>query len=142
VTVEIEGLVRGFEAGTAPAGGFHHTQHVQVAWHYLCHHALPAALDRFSTGLKRFALAQGAPGLYHETITVAYVLLINERLARTTAPDWATFAAEHADLLVWKPSVLERYYTPALLASERAKRTFMMPDRLRGDGTATSADAA
>ena len=27
--------------------------------------------------------AQGAPALYHETITVSFVLLINERLART-----------------------------------------------------------
>ena len=135
MTMEIESLVGQFEAGRAPAGGFHHTQHVQVAWYYLCHYSLPAALDRFREGLKRFALAQGAPNLYHETITVAYLLLINERLARPAARDWTTFAEEHADLLLWKPSVLGRYYTPALLASAQAKRTFLMPDRLVAAGS-------
>jgi len=126
--MEHEELVRRFEAGEAPEGGFHHAQHVQVAWHYLCRFPLPLALGRFAAALKRFAVAQRAP--YHETITTAYVLLINERLDRTAEPDWSRFALENPDLLTWKPSVLERYYTPETLWSDRARQTFVMPDRL------------
>lgn len=125
-----EELVRRFEAGDVPEGGFHHAQHVRVAWFYLCRSPLPVALGRFSSALKRFALAQGKPDLYHETITTAFVLIINERLDRGAAPDWTRFAAANADLLTWKPSILDRYYTSETLWSQRAKQTFVMPDRL------------
>ena len=33
------------------------------------------------------------------------------------------------DLLAWKPSALDRLYTPETLASDRARRVFVMPDR-------------
>jgi hypothetical protein len=125
-------LVRMFEAGEVPPQGFHHCEHVQAAWYYLRHHPLPEALARFSAALRRFAEAQGKPGLYHETITVAYVLLINERLdgaGRDLA--WSAFAEANADLLSWKPSLLDRYYDKATLASDRARRTFVLPDRLQ-----------
>jgi hypothetical protein len=125
-------LVRMFEAGEAPPQGFHHREHVRAAWHYLRHHPLPEALARFSAALRRFAEAQGKPDLYHETITVAYVLLINERLDGTGRDlDWSAFVEANTDLLSWKPSVLDRYYEKATLASERARRTFILPDRLQ-----------
>jgi hypothetical protein len=128
VLTDDEELVRRFEAGEVPDGGFHHAQHVRVAWFYLSCSPLPAALDRFSNGLKRFAVAQGKPDLYHETITTAYVLLIDERIDRAGLRDWPAFAAANPDLLTWKPSILDRYYTAETLWSEGAKRTFVMPD--------------
>ena len=54
-------LMRAFEAGQVPDGGFHHEQHVRVAWNYLKAHPLPEALARFCSALKGFAQAQGAP---------------------------------------------------------------------------------
>jgi hypothetical protein len=133
-----EELMEAFEAGRVPAEGFHHRQHVRVAWHYLRSLPLPDALTRFCTGLKQFAAAQGATGLYHETISVAFVLIINERLSRTGRDGpWETFAAAHPDLLAWKPSVLDRYYTAETLSSPHARRVFVMPDRLApADGEA------
>jgi hypothetical protein len=120
-----------FEAGKVPEGGFHHQQHVRVAWNYLKVHPLPEALSRFCAGLKRFAAAQGATTLYHETITVSFVLMINERLRRdSTGQTWEAFAAANPDLLSWSPSLLDRYYTRETLASEFARRVFVMPDRL------------
>jgi hypothetical protein len=62
---------------------------------------------------------------------VSFVLLINERLARDAGqPSWAGFAAANPDLLSWKPSVLDRYYTKDTLDSAHARRVFVMPDRL------------
>ena len=58
------------------------------------------------------------------------MLLIAERQARNPAGDWEQFEAANPDLLVWKPSILERYYSRELLASDLAKRTFLMPDRV------------
>ena len=127
-------LIDAFEAGTEPPGGFHHREHVRVAWYYLQHAAFADALVRFSNNLRRFAAARGKPGLYHETITTAYLLLINERLDGDDRKlPWPAFAERHADLLTWKPSALDRYYRPETLMSDRARRTFVMPDRLAGD---------
>jgi hypothetical protein len=124
-------LMRAFESGQVPDGGFHHEQHVRVAWNYLNAHPLPEALERFCSALKGFARAPGAPDQYNETKTVSFVLLINERLPRDGAPDaWEAFAAANPDLLSWKPSVLDRYYTRETLDSGRARRVFLMPDRL------------
>ena len=125
-----EALLRTFEAGEVPDGGFHHAQHVRIAWMYLKHHELADAMVRFRSGLRHFAERQNKPDLYHETITVAYVLLINERLAGDGGLEWNDFAERNADLLSWRPSVLDRYYRAETLASPQARRTFVMPDRL------------
>jgi hypothetical protein len=69
-------LVRAFESAELPAEQFSHAAHVRVAWCYLRRAPLPEALARFIASLQRFAAAHGASGKYHETVTVAYVLLI------------------------------------------------------------------
>ena len=126
-----ETLVGSFESGAVPPGGFHHREHVRVAWYYLRRYPLADALARFASALRRFADAQGKPGLFHETITTAYVLLINERLDGAGRDlSWEGFAEANADLLTWQPSVLDRYYHKATLTSDRARRTFVLPDRL------------
>jgi N-formylglutamate deformylase len=126
-----EMLIRLFEAGEVPPGGFHHREHVRVAWWYLRRHSLPEALERFSAALRHFATVQGKPTLFHATITTAFVLLIHERLAATGREGgWDEFAAQHSDLLTWRPSVLDRYYAAETLGSERARQTFVMPDRV------------
>jgi hypothetical protein len=121
-------LLDKFVDTTLPADQFHHRQHVEVAWMFVRGHGMPAALAEFTTAIKRFAVAKGATGLYHETITWAFLLLIAERQARRPAATWTEFEAVNADLLVWKPSILERYYSKELLASDLARRTFLMPD--------------
>jgi hypothetical protein len=123
-------LLEGFVTTALPAGQFHHEQHVRVAWLFVREHGMPAALGEFSSAIKRFAAAKGANGLYHETITWAFVLIIAERLARKPADTWDAFATDNADLLSWQPSILDRYYSKELLASALARATFVMPDLL------------
>jgi hypothetical protein len=123
-------LLEAFLDTTLPADQFHHQQHVEVAWLLVRRHGMPAALSEFTTALKRFADAKGATGLYHETMTWAFLLLIAERQARCAAATWEEFARTNEDLLVWKPSILDRYYSKELLTSDLARRTFVMPDRL------------
>jgi hypothetical protein len=119
-----------FERCAIPSDRFHHRDHVRLAWLYLRDLPPLEALARFTASLKRFAAANGHPELYHETITWAYLLLIHERMARTPAGDFETFAAANPDLLQWKPSILDRYYDRDTLDSDLARRTFLMP--LRG----------
>jgi len=124
----VSDLLDKFVDTSLPAEEFHHAQHVQVAWMFVCKYGMPGALREFTDAIKRFADAKGATGLYHETITWAFLLIIADRQARKPAETWAQFEADNTDLLLWKPSVLNRYYSKELLASELARRTFLMPD--------------
>lgn len=123
-------LLSGFEAGTLPT--FHHHDHVRVAWLYLERHDALTALGRFAEGLRGFAAARGHAGLYHETITWAYLLLIRERRAQAPGEAWEEFAARNPDLFTWKPSILSCYYRDETLASDLARRVFVLPDRVAG----------
>ena len=127
-------LLQGFLDTTLPADRFHHQQHVQVAWLFVRKHGMPAALGEFTAAIKRFADAKGATGLYHETITWAFLLLIAEREARRPSESWEAFAAANPDLLSWKPSILERYYSSDLLKSDLARKVFVFPDRSQPAG--------
>ena len=122
-------FVRAFEACAIAASEFHHADHVRLAWIYLQRHPLIEAIERFTASLKRFATHYGVPGRYHQTITWAYLLLVHERMQRGEAEgDWESFRAAHGDLLRWKPSILESYYTRETLASDFARATFVLPD--------------
>jgi hypothetical protein len=125
-TMPDDEFLQSFEGCTLPSSAFHHRDHVRVAWLYLQRCPPLEALARFTDGLKRFATANGHPGLYHETITWAYLFLIQERMAE--AETFEAFAARNPDLLAWNPSVLDRYYDRETLGSDRARKVFLMPD--------------
>src|SRR5439155_5705055 len=93
-----------FEACAVANTDFHHADHIRLAWIYLREHPLLEAIDRFSTSLKRFAAHHGVPGLYHETITWVYLLLIHERM--NGEPSFDAFRAAYPDLFTWKLSLL------------------------------------
>lgn len=123
-------LVRRFEDGTLETSEFHHRDHVHLAWLYLKAEPPLQALTRFTNGLKSFAARHGLGKLYHETITWALLFLIHERMAKGDCDEtWGEFEGRNPDLLTWKPSVLDGYYRPETLASDLARRVFVLPDR-------------
>ena len=125
-----EDLVAAFESTELPGEQFTHAAHVRVAWCYLRRMSTPEALAKFDVALRRFATKNGAAGKYHATITTAFMLLIAERLESARDLTWTAFAARHPELLTKQPSILSQYYNADTLTSERARRVFVMPDRL------------
>ena len=125
-------FVAQFRAGTLGTDHFHHRDHVRMAWLYVRDHGLESAVTRFTEDLRAFATAKGVPRLYHATITVAYLTLVAERLRTMPDASWERFAAAHADLLRWKPSVLDDYYSADRLWSDAARAQFLLPDRAPG----------
>ena len=120
-----------FEDASLANDAFHHSDHVRMAFLYLCRFPALEALGRFSAALMNFAAAKGKPQLYHETITWAFVFLIRERMARAgLQQSWAEFASCNGDLLSWKDSVLKKYYREETLASDLARKAFVLPDRM------------
>jgi hypothetical protein len=125
-----------FEGCTLANQDFHHAEHVRMAFLYLNHFPVLEALERFSRALERFAIAAGKPNLYHETITWAFLFLIRERMALQNRNgkqlSWSDFAANNPDLLARKSkAILGDYYLEGTLASELARKIFILPDRSR-----------
>jgi hypothetical protein len=124
-------LLRQFEDCSLPLDRFHHAVHIQIAFLYLCKYPALEVLGRFPEALRRYAAAHGKAGLYHETITWAYILLIQERICRAgRAQSWAEFQAANADLMIWTTSILKQYYREKTLFSELAREIFVFPDKL------------
>jgi hypothetical protein len=123
-----EVLVEGFESTALPAERFNHAAHVRVAWYYLRSCSVLEAMARFAAGIRRFADSKGAATKYHETITIAYLLIIHERLDGARSLTWESFAERNADL--FDRALLSRYYSDQLLTSERARDGFVLPDRV------------
>jgi len=122
-------LIEQFEDGTLPIEGFHHREHVRAAFLYLTKYPVLEALQIFSRTLRRFAETRGKPQLYHQTITWAYIFLIQERMARAgSKQSWEEFARDNPDLLVWNDGILTRFYRSETLTSELARTVFLLPD--------------
>lgn len=118
-------LLAAFEAGALQAGQFSHEQHVRIGYLYLTRMDFGQAVSRVSRGLKALVARLGLSDKYHETITVAFMALINERLGRDGDPGgWPAFARANPDL--FDGDILYRYYDRAELFSEVARRTFVM----------------
>ncbi len=128
VTVEDLELARRLEA--CELADFSHHDHVRVAWVYLRVLALHEGAGRFIESIKRFAIYKGANGLYHETITWAFLLMIRDRIGRLPGiHGWGDFKAAHPDLLESSTRFLHRYYRSDTLKSDLARHTFVFPDR-------------
>jgi hypothetical protein len=110
---------------------FTHREHVRLAWIYLRDSSLHEVLRIFPEGLRRFTSSIGQPGLYHETITWALLMIIAERIESSgRGMTWDEFAAANEDLLVGSKAMLSRYYRDETLASPSARASFRMPDKL------------
>ena len=117
-------LARFLRGETDPAT-FTHREHVRMAFELLRRQDFPEAVLHYSRALQDLTVRAGAPGKFHQTITVAFLSLIAERLFEHDAETFETFARTHPDLL--DGAVLERLYGPERLASEAARTTFLLP---------------
>lgn len=113
-------------ADVAPQA-FDHKAHVRAAFLLLQDAgAFAPALQRMSDALKGITVKAGVPEKYHETITVAFMALVNERkVATPDAGNWPEFAARNPDLLETNP--LKAFYSAEQLASPLARRAFVLP---------------
>jgi hypothetical protein len=116
-----------FEGGSLPKDAFHHREHVRLAWLCLRRDGLEVGSSRFVGGLRAFASRHGVPGLYHETITRAFLQLVWAALGvAANGGGFDGFLASHPELL--DKDRLRAFYSPERLGSEEARRAFVAPD--------------
>jgi hypothetical protein len=117
--------LRALETGALDPAKFPHAEHVRLGYEMLRRYSFGEAVVRFSRGLQLLAAKAGRPQVYHETITVAFLALVNERRARSDAQSWGEFKADNSDL--FDKRCLEKWYSAEQLASDLARRTFCLP---------------
>ncbi len=83
-----------------PPGCFDHAAHVRAGYLYLRRAPFPQATAAMCATLTRYTSALGKRDRYHETITVAYMALINARLRQQgDGGGWQQFRARNPQLL-------------------------------------------
>lgn len=120
--------IAAFEAGDVDAKSFDHEAHIYVGWLYVRAFPLSVAISRFTRALRRLTARFGVPDKYHDTISWFYLLLIAER-NNSDEDDWSAFRRGNNDLFSRDVNILERYYSEELLKSDRARSSFVLPDR-------------
>jgi hypothetical protein len=115
-----------FVRGEIAAAGFPHREHVRMAFEMLRRHDFPESVLHFSRALRTMAQQAGKPQAFNQTVTIAFLSLIAERLDSGEWPDFAAFARDNPDLL--EKGALARWYRPERLMSARARRTFLLPE--------------
>ncbi len=119
-----------FELGEIDGDSFDHEAHVHIAWLYLNEYAVTEAIERFTLALRRLTTKLGVPGKYHDTISWFFMLIIAERRDEQARQCWSEFKADNSDLLQRENNILYRYYSKEILASDGARRSFVLPDKL------------
>ena len=114
------------ESCTLPPWVFTHRNHVRAAYLYLTRLPFGAAIDAMCATLRRYTAHLGAADKYHETITVAFVALVNAQRAQPQE-SWEEFVLRNPALLDAK--LLGAYYGRETLGSDRARRVFLLEPR-------------
>jgi len=119
-------FLRALERCELAESEFGHAAHVRAAYLYLQEADFAGALERISRAIRNYATHLGKPDRYHETITVAYVALVQQHICeRGNGGGWVAFARDNSEL--FQRGLLRQFYSQAQLESEMARRVFLLP---------------
>jgi hypothetical protein len=114
-----------FERCEISNAGFHHRDHIRLAWIYVQRYGAQEAGDRIVVAIRKFAAHHGKPEKYHETMTLAWMRLV-AHAAPSAGAAFDEFAQRCPGLL--EKSALAEFYSDGLLNSAIARATFVEPD--------------
>jgi len=107
---------------------FDHRQHLKFAWSLLREGTVKSATAIVTDEISTFA-ALHAPGRYHETLTQFWIrLLAHTRAHDNNATDFDAHLCRFPILL--SKQAPSRHYSPAVLDSPTARRSYVPPDIL------------
>lgn len=120
---ELERFVR----GEVDPRNFPHREHVRMAFEMLRRHDFAETVLHYSRALRAMSARAGNPQAFHQTVTIAFLSLIAERMQESGgAADFDALVRAHPELL--DKAALTRWYRPERLASEAARHTFLLPE--------------
>jgi hypothetical protein len=127
--LEQESQLARFVRGELDPRTFPHCEHVRMAFEMLRRHSFVETALHYSQALRAMTEKIGKPEVFHQTITIAFLSLIAERMHADSTRDFDAFAADNPDLM--DKSAVARCYSPERLALDAARRTFILPEPVR-----------
>ena len=122
--VDDDELLERFAENTLPT--FPHEEHLHVVFARSVRADLDATVTFLRDGIMKMAAANGNPGAYHETRTVAWIRIVATARAGFGGT-FDEFLAAHPELR--RRDLLDEHYSPELLNSDAARASFAEPDR-------------
>ncbi len=128
---ELAEILRKFEDATIGRDDWKHAEHMVVALFYLREMDIDAATAKMRSGILNLLVRGFEVDLekempYHKTITVFWMRLVYEYLARTNGVSMLDKANELAAL--YDKDYPLRFYSRELLFSDRARAEYVEPD--------------
>jgi len=74
-----------FLRGEIESGAFPHREHVRMGFELLRRHDFSETAHHYSRALRTMAARAGRPEAFHQTVTIAFLSLIAERMALDAA---------------------------------------------------------
>ena len=125
-TMTDDDIAEAFALGNIAPADFDHRAHLRAAFCLARRQPFLEACVAMRDGLQDLARRAGRPGLYHETITVAFMSIVAQRVASRPELAWDDFFAAHPDLM--DRALLGRWYGRETLESAQARAQFVLPD--------------
>ena len=97
MSAELPDLER-FVRGEADPARFPHREHVRMAFEMLRRHDFAEAVLLYSRALRAMTVRAGKPEVFNQTVTIAFLALIGERMHAGAEVDFAAFARDNSDL--------------------------------------------
>jgi hypothetical protein len=127
---EVAALVTAFEDATIPATEFTHVAHIAVALSYLNRLPPDKALERMRVKIRDFAAHHGVTGLYHETLTMFWMKLL-DHVGANYDVDLPLHQRINSIVARWGTRApVDAHYTREVIASKAARESWIPPDRL------------
>ena len=122
---ELERFVR----GELDPANFPHREHLRMGFEMLRRHDFAETAYHYSLGLRRMTARAGKPQAVQQTVTIAFLSLIAERMLSSGIDEFSGFVQANPDLL--DKATLAQLYRPERLSNDAARRIFLLPDRAR-----------
>jgi hypothetical protein len=115
-----------FMRGEVRITAFPHREHLRMGFEMLRRYDFVEAALHYSRTLQAMVTEAGKPQAFHQTVTIAFLSLIAERIAACDYADFESFPDTNPDL--FDKSALTRWYPSERLATAAARRTFILPE--------------
>lgn len=115
-----------FRLGCIAPDTFTHGEHLRMAFVMLHRYEFLEAALYYSRALRRMCARAGHPEKFNQTLTIAFLSLIAERIAADPCAEFEAFVAGNPDLM--NAGMLARHYSAQRLSGAIARRTFLLPD--------------
>jgi len=124
-------FVQAFESCAIPLSEWSHRSHIRMAWIYLRLLPPAEAIAEVRTGLQRFVAAHAVPDSlergYHETITVAWMRLVESAMTHHCQCDSSDAFCDAMPHLLCQ-TLLRVFYSRDRIRTPAAKAGFIPPD--------------